>query len=331
MLEEALCVQRSRGRAATGGEFAEIFVEDQRSSSAGLDDGKVEELTSGHDRGAGIRVVVGDTTGFAHTADLTEDGLRAAAEAAAAAARGGGGGARVVADSPRRSPGPNEVADLPRRRREGDQGRAAHAGRPGRPRAAAASIKQVSAGYARQPPAHPRRQQRRRARRRRSGPHPVLRQRASPPATPACRPGYESIGHTIGFELFDRYDVEDLARRPPAGGHEARARPAPSGTHAGRHRAGRRRRAVPRGMRSRARGRPRRQGGVACSPAACGELVASPLVTLVDDGTMADEWGSFAIDDEGQPAQRNVLIQDGVLTDYMWDSLRARKEGRASS
>ena len=43
---------------------------------------------------------------------------------------------------------------------------------------------------------------------------------------------------------------------------------------------------------------------------------------------MADEWGSFAIDDEGHPAQRNVLIEDGVLTDYMWDFLRARKEGR---
>jgi TldD protein len=62
-----------------------------------------------------------------------------------------------------------------------------------------------------------------------------------------------------------------------------------------------------------------------------GEEVASPLVTLVDDGTMAKEWGCFAIDDEGHPAQRNTLIQDGVLTDYMWDALRARKEGRASS
>ena len=56
-----------------------------------------------------------------------------------------------------------------------------------------------------------------------------------------------------------------------------------------------------------------------------------PLVTLIDDGTMAGEWGHFAIDDEGRPAGHNVLIQDGVLTDYMWDQLRARKEGRLSS
>ena len=62
-----------------------------------------------------------------------------------------------------------------------------------------------------------------------------------------------------------------------------------------------------------------------------GEAVASPLVTVVDDGRMAREWGALAIDDEGTPTQRNVLIEDGVLTDFMWDRLRARKEGRASS
>ena len=62
-----------------------------------------------------------------------------------------------------------------------------------------------------------------------------------------------------------------------------------------------------------------------------GELVASPLVTLVDDGTMAGEWGTIAIDDEGHPTQRNVLIQDGRLTDYMWDHVRSRKEGRRPS
>ena len=53
--------------------------------------------------------------------------------------------------------------------------------------------------------------------------------------------------------------------------------------------------------------------------------MASPLVTLVDDGTMSHEWGALAIDDEGHPTGRNVLIENGVLTDYMWDWLRARK------
>src|SRR3712207_2792814 len=78
----------------TGGDFAEVFAEDRRSSSARLDDGRIEELTSGRDRGAGIRVLRGGTTGFAHTSDLSEAGLRRAAEAAAAAARSGGGPVR---------------------------------------------------------------------------------------------------------------------------------------------------------------------------------------------------------------------------------------------
>ena len=82
-----------------GGEFAEVFAEDRSTSSAVLDDGRVEELSSGRERGAGIRVVAGETTGFAHTADLSEAGLLRAAEAASAVARGGAaarrGGRRV--------------------------------------------------------------------------------------------------------------------------------------------------------------------------------------------------------------------------------------------
>lgn len=54
-------------------------------------------------------------------------------------------------------------------------------------------------------------------------------------------------------------------------------------------------------------------------------------MTLVDDGTVTEGWGTANIDDEGRPSQRNVLIENGILTDYMWDFLRARKEGRASS
>src|SRR5947207_7943434 len=88
-------VQRVLGAALrTGGDFAEVFVEDRRVSSARLDDGKVEELTSGRERGGGIRVVVGEATGVARPADLSEPGLRAGAEAAAAGAGAGGGGRR---------------------------------------------------------------------------------------------------------------------------------------------------------------------------------------------------------------------------------------------
>src|SRR4051794_5673932 len=101
------------GALRTGGDFAEVYAEDKRSTSAGLDDGKVEELTSGRDRGAGIRVVRGETTGFAHTSDLTEEGLRAAAEAAAAAAKGGSAGVREVALTRQDNRPPHEVQIFP--------------------------------------------------------------------------------------------------------------------------------------------------------------------------------------------------------------------------
>ena len=55
-----------------------------------------------------------------------------------------------------------------------------------------------------------------------------------------------------------------------------------------------------------------------------GERVASPLCTVVDDGTLADRRGSLTVDDEGTPTQRNVLIENGVLKGYLQDRLNAR-------
>ncbi len=109
-LVEPAAVERALGAALRrGGEFAEVFCEDKRSTGISLDDRKVEELSSGRDRGAGIRVVVGETTGFAHTADLSEAGLIAAAEAAAAVAREGGSGVREIALEGREVPAPMRV------------------------------------------------------------------------------------------------------------------------------------------------------------------------------------------------------------------------------
>ena len=143
--------------------------------------------------------------------------------------------------------------------------------------------------------------------------------------------GYESLARTIGFELFDRFSVEAAAKEAARrAGRQAHRPPGPVGGVSGRHQ-GRERRilfheACGHGLEadhivkdaSVFRGR-------------LGTKVASPLVTLVDDGTVGESWGTSTIDDEGRPAQRNVLIENGVLTDYMWDYLRARKEGRESS
>ncbi|HEY7627906.1 MAG TPA: DNA gyrase modulator, partial [Ilumatobacteraceae bacterium] len=130
----------------SGGEFAEVFVEDKRSTTAGLDDGRIEQVTSGRDRGAGIRVVKGDTTGFAHTADLSEAGLRAAAEAAAAAASQGDGGANVVALTRRAehrvSPVERFADEVPKTEKVALLRRIDDAAR-----SSGAAIVQVSAGY----------------------------------------------------------------------------------------------------------------------------------------------------------------------------------------
>ena len=327
---DATVLERVLGAALrTGGEFAEVFAEDRRNSSALLDDGRVEELTSGRDRGAGIRVVVGDTTGFAHTADLSEAGLLAAAEAAAAAARGGGGGVRTVALTAVASSRGYEIeiapTDVPKARKVELLTRADEIAR-----GVDGAISQVSVNYG---------DSLRRILVANSDGLFAQDETVRTFFAVSCvatgdtgmQTGRESVGHTIGFELFDRYDIDELARRAADRAIvKLAARPAPSGQ-------------MPVVIGS--------GGGGVLFHEACGhgleadlvakgasvfggrvgERVASPGVTVVDDGTMAREWGNIAIDDEGSPAQRNVLIEDGILTDYMWDQLRARKEGRPSS
>jgi TldD protein len=314
----------------TGGEFAEVFVEDKRTTAAALDDGRIEQVTSGRDRGAGIRVVKGDTTGFAHTADLSEAGLRAAAEAAGAAASQGNGGANVVALTRQARHSVSPVArfadEVPKTEKVALLRRIDDAARSG-----GGAIVQVSAGYG---DSHKRILV--------ANTHGLLatdeqaRQsvRISVVANgdAGMQTGFQSAGHTFGFEMFDdMVDVEELARDAARQALvKLGARPAPSGSMPV---------VIQRGS-----------GGVLFHEA-CGhgleadliakggsvyrgkqgELVASPLVTLVDDGTMSGEWGAIGIDDEGHPSQYNVLIENGVLTDYMWDYLRARKEGRPQS
>ena len=329
MIEQSVLEEVLGVAMRTGGEFAEMFAEDRRSSSAVLDDGRVEELTSGRDRGAGIRVVVGETTGFAHTADLSEAGLIAAAEAAAAAARGGGGGTNVVALERRSASRGYEIETNP-----GDVAKARKVELLGRADDAARSvgdaISQVSVIYS---------DNRRGILVANTDGVFVEDDTVRTFFAVSCvatgdtgmQTGREAVGHTIGFELFDMYDVDQLARNAADRAlTKLAARPAPSGQ-------------MPVVIGS--------GGGGVLFHEACGhgleadlvakgasvfrgrvgQQVASKGVTVVDDGTMQREWGNIAIDDEGNPAQRNVLIDDGVLTDYMWDHLRARKEGRRSS
>ena len=60
-----------------------------------------------------------------------------------------------------------------------------------------------------------------------------------------------------------------------------------------------------------------------------GEQIASTKVTAIDDGTLTNHWGSANIDDEGNPTQRNVLIENGILKSYMIDKLNGRRMNMA--
>ncbi|MCP4960960.1 MAG: TldD/PmbA family protein [Actinomycetia bacterium] len=310
-----------------GADFAEVFVEDRQSVSAFLDDGRVEELTSGRDRGAGIRVISGETTGYAHTADLSAEGLRHAAAAAAAVSRSSSNpetvvlapsepGGTTVVTYPETVPKATKVAML----RTADDAA----------RAASNSISQASARYS-------------------DGRRKILIANSEgvwatddqvrtlfsvscvASGDTGMQTGRESIGHTMGFELFDEFDVADLAERvAKRATTKLAAKPSPSGE-------------LPVVI--------KRGGGGVLFHEACGhgleadliskgasvfkdrvgEQVANPDITLIDDGTMAREWGHFSYDDEGHAASRNTLIENGVLTDYMWDHIRARTQGRGSS
>ncbi len=313
---------------AGGGDFAEVFAEDRRSDSARLDDSRIEEFVSGRERGAGVRVQRGDTTGFAHTADLSETGLLDAARAAAAATRSRGEGTTVVPLA--RVETAAQRVEAPPAAVEKSQKVAKLRAADDAARAAGADVRQVSAGYG---------DATRRVFVANSdgvlAEDEVTRVRFMVNVVAlgdaGMQTGMDGPGYTVGWEYFDDVDPEEVAREAARKALVLlSARPAPAGR-------------MPVVLK-------RGAGGVlfheACGHGLEADIVArdasvfggrlrtnvaSPLVTLVDDGSLSRGWGTAAIDDEGTPARRNVLIENGELTDYMWDGIRARKEGRPLS
>jgi TldD protein len=312
----------------SGAEFAEVFAEDKVTTSASVDQRRVEEMTSGRDRGAGVRVVVGETTGFAHTADLSEAGLEAAVVAASSVARSGGGGTVTVALGELDSH-PTIATTLPesvdKARRIELMLLADDAAR-----SAGGEISQVTVGLGDSS--------------RRilvansdglfSDDHQVRTRfvvQCVAVGDTGMQTGYRPIAETRGLESLSAEKVTEAATR--AAGQaitKLQAVPAPSGelpvVLAGGSGGILFHEACGHGLEADAI---LKEASVYAGRV--GQKVASQLVTLVDDGTIDGEWGYVGIDDEGRPSARNELIVDGELADYMWDFLRASKEGRRSS
>jgi TldD protein len=143
--------------------------------------------------------------------------------------------------------------------------------------------------------------------------------------------GYEPLGGTIGFEIFDLCPPEEVAEKAAKRSLlMLSARKAPMGrmpvvlsSEAGGtmiHEA------IGHGLEA-----DLAQQGLSVYSKKIGETVASSLITVVDDPTLPQKRGSYAFDDEGTPSQRTLLVEEGVLKRYLYDRLTALKEGVEST
>ena len=307
-------------------DYADLYFQYSRSESWSLEEGIVKSGSFNIDQGVGVRAVSGEKTAFAYSDDISFNALQSAAQATRAIARQGGDGRTAIArqgelrvlyapQDPLASLGaPEKVALLERLER---------IARRIDPR-----VTQVMASLV--------------------GEYEVVMVARSDGMQAAdVRPlvrlslqviveadGRREQGSAGGGGRFDYGHFTDdvLNDYAQKAVHQALinldARPAPAGTmtvvlgpgwpgillHE----------AVGHGL----EGDFNRKGTSAFS-GRVGERVAAPGVTVVDDGTIAHRRGSLNVDDEGNPTQHNVLIEDGVLRGYIQDTLNARLMGVA--
>jgi TldD protein len=326
LLEHGLCERLLERALRRGGDFADLYVERRSSFTLALDDRRLERAQSGRETGASLRVVAGDSTYFAHVDGLAEDDLERLADEVSAAVR-----AATATTRPLRAAAPaggQEIQTLPESvpatrkaelLRECDE----------RARAAGDAVAQVAASY---------NEARREVQvansdgllatddrtRVRLGAQVVARREDR------VESGAESLAGHVGFELFegDPAAVADEAARRALTMLEAR--PAPAGRmpvvvgngfggvlfHE----------ATGHGLESDAV-----QKRASVYAGRVGDQLAPAIVTAYDDGTMPHEWGTDAIDDEGTPCQATRVIDEGRLCVFLYDLLRARREGREST
>ncbi|MBP3637887.1 MAG: TldD/PmbA family protein [Clostridia bacterium] len=327
MLDQNIAREVLACAVRTGGDFAEIFMEDRVDHTILMRSGRIETVNTGRIHGAGIRVFNGTNAIYVHTNDTSRAGLMACAEQAAAAVKGGAG-CTLEAFKPWNAARPEEIRILPgevKAALKAEKVRAAEAAA----RAVSPEIVQVTANYT-------------------DSVQDVLicntegtfvadrrvwtRMGVGAVASNGkeIQTGFEGPGAMMGFEIFDE-------RIDPAKYGEIAAKQAHTMLHAPLCPAGIMPVVIDNGF-----------GGVifheACGHSLeatsvafgvsefsgkLGQTIAAPCVTAIDDGTMVNEWGSLHVDDEGMPTTNLTLIENGVLKNYMIDKLGGRRMNMA--
>ncbi len=316
-----------------GGDYGEVFVERRRAHALGMDDGRMEDVLASETFGASLRLVEGDTTRFADLIAPTWEELMEAARTLAAP--GTGLAALVPHLEPTIHPNPSPVEQDPGqvplnekvalvRRAETLVRTQAEALRPG-------ALKQVSVGYGDSTQrvwiaaaelkagvwsgwlTEDHRTQ------------VVLRTNVTAGDGTQLQTGYQPLGESRGFELFADEAVTHMAHEAVRLAFQALdAQPAPAGT-------------FPVVLSSSAGGTMIHEAcghgleadlalaGMSSFAGKLGQKVAAEGVTIIDDGTLPHKRGSQAIDDEGNPVSRVVLIENGVLKAYLQSRKTSRK------
>jgi TldD protein len=321
-LTEAGLSQYLRAALAEGGEYADLYFEHTTSSSLLVDESLVKTATEGISMGCGVRVVAGEQTGYAYTDDLAPEKIL---KAARIAARIASGPARVSTVGLSASEAKHDFypVALPSTDRElADKlelvVRADRAARAYDPR-----IKQVRVTYGDQ------------IRhvliagsdgRMVTDFQPLVRLNAFTIAQDGSKlqSGSSGGGGRVGLEFFSgerapehfakeaaRQAIVQLeARDAPAGEMEVVLGPGWPGILLHE--------AIGHGLEA-----DFNRKGISAFSGRIGQRVASEICTVVDDGTIPARRGSLNVDDEGEPTQKTVLIEKGVLRGYLQDKLSA--------
>jgi TldD protein len=311
-----------------GGEFADVFIEKSAPLSLTCEDNRIEKIMSGLDCGAGVRLIFGLRTAYAYTNELTTESLLEIADAVRQAARGDTHrpAFTLIRANPR--------ADLPVRRapEEVDTSRKVEmvlqANRVAR--VFDQRIRQAMVSY---------RENRQQVLIANSDGVLAEDERMYLTALvhvvaadgDIVQTGYEPIGGIAGMELFDVYPLEKAAetaarravmmlsaRKAPAGRMPVVLSADAGGTMIHE--------AVGHGLEA-----DLAQSGLSVYSNRRGERIASSLITVVDDSTLAGKRGSFRFDDEGVDAERTVLVNKGILKTFLYDRLTSMKDGARST